>query len=137
ALRLVDGRVKAVAVAASGRRQATALRKDVARLSSGRVAAAVLSAICLVIAARDLSVPNFADLALVLAVGLIVSAVSDFGYPLVLLDVVSRDRMTAQSALRLAISRRLVLVAASAGPFLLAYLAGAHRFDPLVPALFL
>lgn len=88
-----------------------ALTRMIAGLSTGRVAAAALSAAWFVVAARQLPVAEFGDLALLLALAMIFGVVADMGYPLLVAGEVASDPGTARPVVRRVVSTRLRLVA--------------------------
>lgn len=76
-------------------------------IGGGRLAAALVSAIWLIVAARHLSVSAFGDLAVLLAIQSIVSVIADLGYPLVLsAEVAAAGRINA-GTVRVVIVQRL------------------------------
>ena len=89
------------------------LRSRVARqvgaLAGARGAAAAISFLWLALAARSLSLPEFADLALLLSLGAVTSVVADFGYALLLNEAVAAEPAKAWSTLTVVIRRRLAL----------------------------
>ena len=60
-------------------------------LAGGRLVAAVLSFAWLGVAARELTVGEFADFALLLSVGAMVGVVADWGWPILLNEAVAAD----------------------------------------------
>lgn len=118
-------------------RQPTARRgSGVVSLAGGRIAAALLSWIWLVVAARHLTVRDFGDLALLLAIGAIVTVVGDLGLPLVLMKQASEDPSTAWTALALTVRKRLVAGVVATGVLMAAYTASTSRHLILLPAIF-
>lgn len=105
-------------------------------LTAGRATASAFSFLWLAIAARSLSVAEFADLALVLAVGAIFSVVADFGMPLVLNEAVAAEPDRGRASLVLVIRRRMALAVVAASAMSGLYLLAANAPMPAVPAVF-
>jgi O-antigen/teichoic acid export membrane protein len=112
------------------------LARQFGGLTSGRAAAAALSFVWLAVAARHLSVPQFADLALVLTVGAIMSAVADAGLAIVLNEASAAEPPRARATLLLVIGRRLLLAVGAALAMAAFYLLAATDTSPAVPAVF-
>lgn len=115
---------------------ASRLARQFGGLTGGRAAAAALSFVWLAVAARQLSVPQFADLALVLTVGAMMSVVSDGGLALVLNEASAADPARARATLVLVARRRLLLAGGSAMAMAAFYLLAATDTNPAVPAVF-
>lgn len=117
-----------------------AARSAVARqfgwLTAGRATAAVLSFLWLAVAARSLSLREFADLALILAVGAILSVFADWGLPLVLNEALAAEPARGRSTLALVIRWRLLLSVISALAVTGLYWLAASDPTPAVPAIF-
>jgi O-antigen/teichoic acid export membrane protein len=96
----------------------------------------MISAAWLVLVARHLSLRNFGDLAILLALGAVFMVVSDPGLQLVLAHHVARSGRIGADVLRRVLIRRqvagLVCAALTAGLYMLV----ASDRDPAVPALF-
>lgn len=112
------------------------MARQVGALTGARGAAAAISFLWLAIAARSLSLPEFADLALLLSLGAVTSVLADFGYALLLNEAVAAEPARARSTLALVVRRRLALAlvasVAMAGLYRLA--AGDTRW--VLPAVF-
>lgn len=111
--------------------------RQIGVLAASRLVAALLSAALFVVAARQLDVRDFADFALLLALGAMVTAIHDFGYPLIVADHVKRAPGTARAAVREVLWRRLALALAGAGVTGLLYISTAARPSIGVPAVFM
>ena len=109
--------------------------RSTAVLGGGRLVAAAISALWLVVAARRLSVGAFGDLAVLLAIGSVVAVMSDLGYPFLLSHEVSRSGRIGPATLRFVMRQRLRIgvLAAAAGAG--AYLLVASDRQPLVVVL--
>lgn len=105
-------------------------------LTGARSAAAALSFLWLAIAARQLPLAAFADLALLLSLGAITSVMADFGFSLVLNDAVAADPARGQSTLRVVLRCRLILAALAVALMTGLYLLVANDRNPAVPAVF-
>lgn len=105
-------------------------------LATARTMAAALSAVWLVVAARNLPLPAFGDLALLLSLGVTLSFIGDLGLPLVLMDTGARLPGTARAALALVLRRRLAAASAAGVVTSVAYLAVAGDARWTVPATF-
>lgn len=122
---------------ALGRRLAgSRLARQFGGLTGGRAAAAALSFVWLAVAARQLSVPQFADLALVLTVGAIMSVVSDAGLAIVLNEASAAEPDRARATLHLVVGRRLLLGVGAALLMAAFYLLAANDTSPAIPAVF-
>ncbi|MDQ6946419.1 MAG: polysaccharide biosynthesis C-terminal domain-containing protein [Actinomycetota bacterium] len=105
-------------------------------LTAGRATAAVFSFLWLAIAARSLSLGEFADLALILAVGAILSIVADGGLALVLNEAVAADPARGRSTLVLVIRWRMLLAVGAAMAMAGLYMFAANDASPAIPAVF-
>lgn len=112
------------------------LARQFGGLTGGRAAAAALSFVWLAVAARYLSVPEFADLALVLSVGAIMSVVADSGLPLMLNEALAADPARGRATLLLVIRRRMLLAVGATLAMAVFYLLAATDGNPVVPAVF-
>lgn len=110
--------------------------RRIGELAVSRVVAALLSAALFVLAGRHLSVPEFGDFALLLALGAMITAIHDFGYPLIISDHVKRSPGTTDVAVRQVLWRRLGLAAAGAVVTALLYVPIAAEPSLVVPAVF-
>ncbi len=120
----------------AGRVVRSRVARQVGGLTGARGAAAAISFVWLALAARSLSLPVFADLALVLSLGAVTAVVADFGYALLLNEAVAAEPARARSTLAVVIRRRLALalVASAAMSGLYRLAAGDARW--VVPAVF-
>lgn len=84
------------------------LRVQFATLTTGRIVASATSALWMVIAARLLSVDEFGDLGLLLALSAMLGVVADMGYPIVLTRETARQGAISRHLLRGVIRRRFV-----------------------------
>jgi len=105
-------------------------------LTGGRAGAAALSFVWLAVAARQLTVPQFADLALILTVGAIMSVVSDAGLAFVLNEASAAEPPRARATLVVVAGRRLLLAVGAALAMAAFYLLAATDTNPAVPAVF-
>lgn len=108
----------------------------VATLGGGRVVAAFVSAVWLVVAARNLSVSAFGDLATMLSIGAIVGVVSDLGYPHLVSAAVADAGAVDASTLRFVVVRRALVGCGVALVGGAAYLVVARHDQVVVPVLF-
>ena len=98
--------------------------------------AAALSAVWLVVAARNLPLAAFGDLALLLSLGVTLSFIGDLGLPLVLMDTGARHPGTARAALALVMRRRLAAATVASTVTSVAYLVAAGDTRWTVPVTF-
>ncbi len=105
-------------------------------LTGGRAAEAALSFVWLALAARHLSISEFADLALILSVGAIMSVVSDAGLAIVLNEAVAADPARGRSTLGVVAGRRMLLAVGAALAMGAFYLLAANDRNPAIPAVF-
>lgn len=110
--------------------------RHVGTLGGGRVVAALLSALWMIVAARSLTTAEFGDLAVLLAVGAIVIIIGDLGYPFLLADAVSRSGHLSASTLAYVIGRRVGVGLLAAVVGVVAYLVVSDADQPLVAILF-
>lgn len=120
----------------AGRVGGSAVARQVGGLTGSRAVAAALSFLWLAIAARSLSLPEFADLALLLSVGAITSVAADWGLPLVLNEALAAEPARGRATLFMVIRWRMVLAVAAALVTALLYLLAANDPEPAVPAIF-
>ena len=111
--------------------------RQTAVIAGGRIVAAGLSALWLVVAARELTLDEFSDLALVLALGSALFFLTDAGYSNLLSAHVARVGSVQRRAVLSTIDRRV------RGSFLAllilvpGYLVAANDANPVIPLLFL
>ena len=117
-------------------RRGSGFGRAVATLAGGRIAGAGLSAIWLVMAARELRVDAFGDLAVLLSIGSIITVVSDMGYPFVLSHAVGAAGRVGATTLGRVVRNRLVVGVAAAGLTGLAYVAVAEDTSIWIPVLY-
>lgn len=110
--------------------------RQVGGLTGARGAAAAISFLWLALAARWLSLPEFADLALLLSLGAVVSVVADFGYPLVLNEALAAEPARSRSSLVIVLRRRIGLAVVASVVMAALYRAGANDDRWIVPAVF-
>jgi O-antigen/teichoic acid export membrane protein len=109
---------------------------QVASLATGRTLAAAVSAAWFVVAARQLPVPTLGDLALLLSLGSIFTALADGGYSVVLAHEIAARPQAAWSALRLTVLIRIGLAVLAVLAIGAAYLVSAQDRDAGVIALY-
>lgn len=110
--------------------------RQTAIIAGGRTAAAALSAMWFVVAARHLTLNEFSDLALVLALGSALFFLTDAGYSNLLGAHVAKVGAIQPRALTATVDRRVrgsVLALAILVP---GYLVAANDANPLIPLLF-
>lgn len=105
-------------------------------LASGRLMAAALSFVWLAVAARELTIGEFADLALLLSVGSMVGVIADWGWPILLNEAVAADPRRAAASARFVLARRTRLASIAAVGVAVMYLAAAQDRAVVVPAIF-
>jgi O-antigen/teichoic acid export membrane protein len=106
-------------------------------IAAGRILAAGLSALWLVVAARALTLDQFSDLALILALGSALFFLTDAGYSTLLSAHVARVGAVQRQAVINTVNRRIggsILALAILVP---GYLVAANDPDPVIPLLFL
>lgn len=111
--------------------------RQTAVIAGGRIFAAGLSALWLVVAARELTLDEFSDLALVLALGSALFFLTDAGYSTLLSAHVAKVGAVQGEAVKATILRRV------GGSFIAllilvpGYVVAANDTDPVIPLLFL
>ncbi|HEY8216710.1 MAG TPA: oligosaccharide flippase family protein [Acidimicrobiia bacterium] len=110
--------------------------RRVATLGGGRFVAAGISALWLVVAARQLPVEQFGDLAALLAIGTILAAVSDLGYPFLVSHAVAEAGSISETTLRFVIRRRIPVGVAVAVVTSALYLVVASDDSLAIPLLY-
>lgn len=110
--------------------------QQTAVIASGRIGAAGLSALWLVVAARELSLTQFSNLALVLAIGSALYFLADAGYSPLLSAHVATVGAIQPAALIDAIRRRVIGCVLALAILVPAYLVSADGSNGLVPLLF-
>ena len=105
-------------------------------LAAGRGIAGAFAFLWLAIAARELTLSEFADLALVLSVVLMMSVIADFGLPLVLNEVVAAEPSRGRATLIAVMARRTGLAVVAAIGMAGLYLLAAGDSSPAIPAAF-
>jgi O-antigen/teichoic acid export membrane protein len=120
----------------SRRLRGSAVVRQFGGLAGGRLAAAAVSFVWLVIVARELSFADMADLALLLSVGAIMSVVADAGYPLLLNEAVAADPDRGWASVAYVVPRRLVLGVVAVLGTAVMYLVAAQNQSVVVPAVF-
>ncbi len=111
-------------------------RVRVAVLAGARMTATGISAVWMVVLARQLPVRAFGDLVLLLGLGLLFLVINDFGLPLALTDAVAARPETARDVITRALHRRLSLGTLSASLVAAAYLVSASDRNPIVPLVY-
>jgi PST family polysaccharide transporter len=105
-------------------------------LTVGRGLASVLSAAWVIIVARGLTLDQFGEVSVALALVIVLTALSDFGLQFMLArDVVDTGRIRRE-VLDAVIGRRLILSAASAVVMVVLYVVGTHDRNLAVPLVF-
>lgn len=112
------------------------LRAETARLAAGRVLAAGVSAAWFVVAARELSVPDFGSLALLLGIGLMLAVLADAGLSNLLADVVATEPRAARPATAYIVRVRLALALPTSAAVVGAYVVAGGSGSWTVPAVF-
>lgn len=110
--------------------------RQTAVIAAGRIVAAGLSALWLVVAARELSLTEFSDLALVLAIGSALYFLADAGYSPLLSAHVAVVGAIQPAALVDAIRRRVVGCMLALAILVPAYLVAADGSSAVVPLVF-
>lgn len=111
-------------------------RRPIAVLTLSRGVAAGLSFAWLIVAARFLSPREFADLAIILAVGAIVTVISDAGYVVTLNHFVAESGLIPKGLLSRIERRRVALALVATLIAAIAYLAVAEGPSLAVPLLY-
>lgn len=127
------GRLRPDRAAGAGSEAGSGAGAGFVPLAAGRVVAALLSWVWLAVAARELPVGSFGDLALLLAIGSMSCAIADLGLPLVLMQVVAERPASARAALALTIRRRLGAGVGAAAVVAVAYSVATGRLSIAVP----
>lgn len=105
-------------------------------LSFGRGVASLLSAAWVILIARRLTLEQFGDVSVALALVLILSTLSDLGLQNILArDVVDTERIR-RAVLDAVVARRLVLAAVAVVLLIVLYVVATHERNVLVPFLF-
>jgi PST family polysaccharide transporter len=105
-------------------------------LSVGRGVASLLSAAWVIIVARGLTLDQFGEVSVALALVIVLTALSDFGLQFMLArDVVETGRIR-RAVLDGVITRRLILSAVSAVVMVVLYVVGTHDRNLAVPLVF-
>jgi O-antigen/teichoic acid export membrane protein len=110
--------------------------RRVAVHAAGKLIAALISAMWLVVAARYLPVSDFGDLAVILSVGLIVAVVSDLGLPFVLTQAAAAAGACSGGTVAVVAARRAAVAAFAAIGIGAAYLLVAHDTSLVIPELY-
>jgi len=105
-------------------------------LTSARGIASGISAIWLIVAAHHLSLTQFGDLSILLALGSIFINISDAGLQVVIGDHVAQAGAISRAVVFEGVRRRLLYGAVCAAAVVGLYLAAASDRNPLVPILF-
>ncbi len=105
-------------------------------LGGSKVLAAILSAAWLIVAARSLPMRQFADLLLLLALGLMLAAFADCGLPLLLVAGIAQDPGLAREGVRQVIAKRLLLGVGAVALLGALWLPLASKPSPTVVLLF-
>lgn len=105
-------------------------------LAGGRLVAAVLSFAWLGVAARELTVGEFADFALLLSVGAMVGVVADWGWPILLNEAVAADPRRGWAATTYVLTRRLRLAVLAVVGVAVLYMVAARYRSVLPPLIF-
>lgn len=105
-------------------------------IAAGRIGAAVLSALWLVVAARSLTLSQFSDVALVLALGSTFFFLSDAGYSTLLSSHVASVGAIQPAAVVQAVRRRVTGCALATVVLVVAYLVAADDTSVTIPLLF-
>jgi O-antigen/teichoic acid export membrane protein len=114
----------------------SSLRGQTARLAAGRIAAAAISMLWFIVAARGLSVDDFGSLALLLGLGLMLGFLADLGLANLVEDVVAHQPGTARRAVARVIAQRLMLAGPTALLVAAAYVVADGEGSWSVPAVF-
>jgi O-antigen/teichoic acid export membrane protein len=110
--------------------------RQAALIAGGRVGAAVLSALWLAVAARELTLDDFSDVALVLALGSTLFFLADAGYSTLLSAHVAKVGAIQPAAVVDAVRRRLAGSVLACGLLVLGYWVAANDRSLVVPLLF-
>lgn len=107
-----------------------------AGLTAGRLVAAAISAAWLVVAARLLTLTEFGDLALVLALGNMVAVAADLGVPLILTRAAAERASIGRSLVRRGLTRRMLGALPVTALLVALYNSAAHERSLLIPLTF-
>ncbi len=105
-------------------------------LTAARGGAAVVSGVWLIVVAHELTLTQFGDLSILLALGSIFINISDAGLQVMIGDHVARAGVISRRVVIEGIARRLVYAAVCAVAVIALYLAAAADSNPIVPVLF-
>ncbi|WP_426573126.1 oligosaccharide flippase family protein [Aquihabitans sp. McL0605] len=111
--------------------------RQTAVIAGGRIGAAALSALWLIVAARQLTLDQFSDLALVLALGSALFFLTDAGYSNLLSAHVAALGSIQRRAVTATIDRRIRGSIIALVILVPGYLVAANDADPIIPLLFL
>ncbi len=118
----------------SGRRRRQ--MKHFAGLTTARGAASAISGIWIIVAARRLTITQFGDLSILLALGSIFINISDVGLQVVIGDHVARAGSMSRRVVLEGVRRRLVYAAGCAVCVVVLYLVAASDKNVVVPLVF-
>jgi O-antigen/teichoic acid export membrane protein len=107
-----------------------------AALSAGRATASLLAAAWLVLLARRLTLNDFGDVSVALALVIILGTLSDFGLQIILGRDVVENRRIRRSVLDRVVARRLVLAILASVLLLVLYVVGTRDSRVAVPLIF-
>ncbi len=110
--------------------------RQVAALASGRTAAALLSALWFVVAARQLTTKEFGSLALLLSLAMMTAFMTDLGMSSLLAREVAGDASVARMAVARVVRTRIVLTLGVVALLGAAYAVGGGVSPILVPLVF-
>jgi O-antigen/teichoic acid export membrane protein len=122
--------------AGSSRSGLRSLARSFLGLSAGRGIASLISAGWLIVVARHISLSDFGDLALLLALGAIFNTVSDRGLQLALAEHVASVQAIHAVVLRTVIRRRLLVAVGCAVATGVLYIAAARDRSLEIPLIF-
>ena len=108
------------------------LRGQALVLGGARIAAAAMSAIWLILAARALTLSEYGDLAQVVSLSVVLTAASDLGLSMILAHDAARDPGASRQVLKKVVSARLVLGLPACLAMALLYDAAASSPDVAV-----
>jgi O-antigen/teichoic acid export membrane protein len=109
---------------------------QVAALGTGRLVAAGVSAVWLMVAARELTLGAFGSLVLLLSLGLTLSVLSDLGVSSLLIEAIHRHPGASRRATRIVLRTRVRLTAAAALVVAVLYGIAGGRQPVAIGALF-
>lgn len=113
-----------------------AVLRQIGAIGAARILAALISALWLVLVARNVELDAFGDLALALTLVGALTAVADFGYPTVLAASMGRDPDSVRPMLATTVLRRLAIGVPCSVVLLLTYRSLADDRGIAVPLLF-